>query len=118
MCREARQHLGGLVVNSHPNLARPASNTLKAVLTNCVRHGPASQNRERLVDFQAHLPGTVTQAVMVNAVRVDKLNRIFDRIVGDLRPYAWHMEPCVHRDVDYYSRFRQAIVFASPTLAP
>jgi hypothetical protein len=85
MRRGARQHLAGVVVNSHPNLARPAFDALKAVLTNCVRHGAASQNRERHADFRAHLAGRVAQAVMVNARRGAKLKGIFDQIGWDER---------------------------------
>jgi RNA-directed DNA polymerase len=83
MRRGARQHLAGVVVNSHPNLARPAFDALKAVLTNCVRHGPGSQNRDGVVDFRAHLAGRVAHAVMMNAARGEKLKRIFEGIVWD-----------------------------------
>lgn len=84
MRRGARQHLAGVVVNSHPNLARPEFDTLKAVLTNCVRHGPGSQNRERHADFRAHLAGRVAHAAMLNAARGEKLKALFDRIVWNL----------------------------------
>jgi RNA-directed DNA polymerase len=81
MRRGARQHLAGVVVNSHPNLARTEFDVLKAVLTNCVRHGQASQNRDGHNDFQAHLAGRVAHAVMVNATRGRKLREIFKRVV-------------------------------------
>ncbi|MFM0265326.1 reverse transcriptase family protein [Paraburkholderia sediminicola] len=81
MRRGARQHLAGVVVNSHPNLARPAFDALKAVLTNCVRHGPASQNREGYSDFRAHLVGRVAHAAMLNPARGAKLMAILERIV-------------------------------------
>ncbi|SIO61458.1 RNA-directed DNA polymerase [Burkholderia sp. GAS332] len=81
MRRGARQHLAGVVVNSHPNLARTEFDALKAVLTNCVRQGPASQNREGHADFRAHLAGRVAHAAMLNAARGAKLKGIFDRIV-------------------------------------
>ena len=83
MRRGARQHLAGVVVNRHPNLARSEFDTLKAILTNCVRHGPASQNRDGHGDFRAHLQGRVAQAVMLNAQRGVKLRGIFERIVWD-----------------------------------
>jgi RNA-directed DNA polymerase len=81
MRRGARQHLAGVVVNRHPNLARSEFDTLKAILTNCVRHGPGSQNRDGHGDFRAHLQGRVAQAVMLNAQRGVKLRGIFERIV-------------------------------------
>ena len=83
MRRGARQHLAGVVVNQHPNLARSEFDTRKAILTNCVRHGPASPNREGHVDFRAHLQGRVAQAVMLNAQRGAKLKGIFERIGWD-----------------------------------
>ena len=46
-----RQVVTGVVVNSHPNLRRADFDNLKATLTNCIRHGPASQNRERAANF-------------------------------------------------------------------
>ena len=55
MRRGVRQHLAGVVVNQHPDVARSEFDTLKAILTNCVRHGVASQNREGHADFHAHL---------------------------------------------------------------
>ena len=45
MRRSVRQHLAGLVVNERVNVARDEVDRLKAVLRNCVRWGPASQNR-------------------------------------------------------------------------
>jgi RNA-directed DNA polymerase len=80
MRRGARQHLAGVVVNEHPNLARSEFDTLKAILTNCVRHGAASQNREGYADFRAHLQGRVAQAVMLNPQRGAKLKGIFEGI--------------------------------------
>ncbi len=81
-----RQQLAGVVINRHPNLSREAFDRLKAVLTNCIRHGPASQNREARADFRAHLAGRVAQATQLNAARGAKLRRLFERI-------AWS-EPC------------------------
>ncbi|WP_408337295.1 MULTISPECIES: reverse transcriptase family protein [Paraburkholderia] len=83
MRRGARQHLAGVVVNSHPNLARTEFDALKAVLTNCVRLGAASQNRDNYSDYRAHLMGRVAHAAMLNATRGTKLKAIFERIVWD-----------------------------------
>src|SRR5262249_4157661 len=35
----------GVVANAHPNVRWNEYDCLKAILYNCVRHGPASQNR-------------------------------------------------------------------------
>ena len=80
MRRGARQHLAGVVVNRHPNVARSEFDALKAVLTNCVRHGWRSQNRDDLADFRAHLTGRVAHVAMVNAGRGAKLRAVFERI--------------------------------------
>lgn len=83
MRRGGRQHLAGLVVNSHENVARPEFDALKAVLTNCIRHGPRSQNRDDHADFRAHLAGRVAHVVMVNAGRGKKLRALLERIEWD-----------------------------------
>lgn len=83
MRRGARQQLAGVVVNRHPNLARDEFDRLKAILTNCIRHGPASQNRDAHPDFRAHLAGRVAHAAALNAARGAKLRALFDRIAWD-----------------------------------
>ncbi|MGW8393685.1 reverse transcriptase family protein [Pseudoduganella sp. HUAS MS19] len=76
-----RQRVTGIVVNSHPNIARDEYDQLKAILTNCVRHGPDSQNRESHPNFRAHLGGRISYVAMVNSVRATKLRRLFENIV-------------------------------------
>jgi hypothetical protein len=78
-----RQRLAGLVVNSHINVARDEFDRLKALLTNCVRHGPADQNREGHPSFQEHLRGRVGFVESVNPARGAKLRAIFERIVWE-----------------------------------
>ncbi|KQR78709.1 reverse transcriptase [Burkholderia sp. Leaf177] len=80
MGRGVQQRLAGVVVNRHPNLARDRFDMLKAILTNCVQHGPASQNRAGRADFRASLAGQVAHAMMLNSSRGAKLRAIFDRI--------------------------------------
>ena len=77
----AAQRLPGLTVNRHPNLPRAEYDRLKAILTNCRRHGPTSQNKAGHRDFRAHLLGRVAWACAVNPARGEKLRSIFDRIV-------------------------------------
>ncbi|RQT53180.1 RNA-directed DNA polymerase [Burkholderia cepacia] len=85
MRRGMRQQLAGVVVNRHPNLARDEFDLLKAILTNCIRSGPASQNRGARPDFRAHLAGRVAHAAALNAARGAKLRALFDRIAWDAR---------------------------------
>lgn len=75
------QRLTGLVVNRHPNLPRAAYDTLKAILHNCLRDGPASQNRDSHPDFRAHLRGRIAWLRQINPERADKLQACFERIV-------------------------------------
>ena len=76
-----RQTVTGLVVNVKPNVRRRDFDLLKATLTNCVRHGPASQNRDKLPHFRAHLQGRVAFVASIHAVHGAKLRAIFDLIV-------------------------------------
>jgi hypothetical protein len=75
-----RQQLAGLVVNSRINVARDEFDRLKALLTNCVRHGAESQNREAHPAFREHLRGRVGFVESVNAARGAKLRAIFEKI--------------------------------------
>ncbi len=76
-----RQKVTGVVVNHHPNIARDEYDKLKAMLTNCVRHGPDSQNRANHPNFRAYLAGRISFVKMVNANRAMKLQRISESIV-------------------------------------
>ena len=84
--RAGRQTVTGVVVNVRPNIPRAEFDTLKAILTNCARHGPASQNRANVPDFRAHLSGCVAHVAEVNPARGRKLWAIFDRIVWTAPP--------------------------------
>jgi hypothetical protein len=53
---------------------------LKNRLTNCVRHGAESQNREDHPAFRLHLDGRVGFVEMVNAAKGARLRKIFERI--------------------------------------
>ena len=76
-----RQQLTGIVVNRHPNVPRAEFDSLKATLTNCVRHGPATQNRDGHEHFKQFLEGKVGWVTMVNPARGARLRRLFDAIV-------------------------------------
>ncbi len=75
-----RQQLAGVVVNQRPNVARRDYDQLKAVLYNCARHGPESQNRAGHADFRAHLRGRVAWVASVHAERGLRLQAAFDAI--------------------------------------
>ena len=80
MRRGVRQHLAGLVTNGKANVRRSDFDRLKAVLTNCVRFGPESQNRERRPDFRSHLRGRVSFVEMINRGKGKRLRTIFEQI--------------------------------------
>jgi RNA-directed DNA polymerase len=80
MRQGVRQHLAGLTTNQRVNVKRADYDHLKAVLTNCVRHGPESQNRQRHPRFRAHIEGRVSFVEMINPEKGSRLRAIFDRI--------------------------------------
>lgn len=80
MRQGVRQHLAGLVVNDKLNVTRRDVDQLKAVLTNCIRFGLESQNRDRRPDFRSRLQGRVSFAEMINPQKGMRLRALLDRI--------------------------------------
>jgi len=74
------QQAAGLVLNKRPALPRRERDQLKAILTNCQRHGPDSQNRAGHGDFRAHLEGRVAHAAHVHPASGVKLRALLDAI--------------------------------------
>jgi RNA-directed DNA polymerase len=68
-----RQQVTGIVVNQRTNLARPDFDALKATLHNCLRLGPASQNRDGHPAFREHLLGRVGWVAQLNPGRGERL---------------------------------------------
>jgi RNA-directed DNA polymerase len=67
-------------VNERPNIRRAVYDELKAILTNCVRHGPHTQNRGAHADFRSHLLGRIAHVRMIHPQRGAKLTALFERI--------------------------------------
>jgi RNA-directed DNA polymerase len=80
MRQGARQFLTGIVTNQRMNPVRADFDRLRAILTNCVRTGPAAQNRESRSDFRAHLRGRISFIESLNGQKGARLRRIFGRI--------------------------------------
>ena len=78
--RGRRQKVTGLVVNQRINVPRADYDRLKAILTNCVRHGPTAQNRAQHPNFRAYLDGRIGWVQSVNPRRGHKLRMLFQRI--------------------------------------
>jgi hypothetical protein len=83
MRQGVRQRLAGLVANEKVNVIRADFDLLKATLTNCVRLGPASQNREGHSDFRSHLEGRVGFVESINPKKGLRLREISGQIVWE-----------------------------------
>jgi hypothetical protein len=74
------------VLNARPNLPRAKYDRLKAILTNCIRHGPHGQNRDCRSDFRSYLAGHIAYLAMIHPTRGARLRALFDRIAWDGLP--------------------------------
>lgn len=77
-----KQRVVGIVVNQKPNIDRKEFDVLKAILTNCARHGLESQNRGNHPQFRAHLLGRIQYAKSLNDQKGLKLERIYRNIAS------------------------------------
>ncbi len=80
MRQGVRQHLAGLVANQRVNVLRADFDRLKATLTNCIRLGAGSQNRDAHPSFRSHLEGRVGFVEMVNPAKGGRLRALLERI--------------------------------------
>jgi RNA-directed DNA polymerase len=80
MRQGVRQHLAGLVTNEGVNIIRADFDRLKATLHNCVRHGPANQNRDNHPHYRLHLEGRVAFVEMLNPAKAARLRDLLARI--------------------------------------
>lgn len=84
MPQSVSQRAAGLVLNGHAALPRRERDELKAILTNCLRHGPATQNHRAHPDFRAHLLGRLSHVSHVHPLHGAKLRALFDAIAWDV----------------------------------
>ncbi|HWH84901.1 MAG TPA: reverse transcriptase family protein [Burkholderiaceae bacterium] len=75
-----RQSVCSIVVNRHPNLPRAEFDRLKAILHQCVKRGPAAQNREGKPHWREYLQGRVAWAAQLNPAKTRRLKRLLDQI--------------------------------------
>ncbi|WLD15382.1 reverse transcriptase family protein [Planctellipticum variicoloris] len=78
-----RQQAAGLILNERLNVPREDYDALRATLHNCMRFGPASQNRAGHAEFCSHLLGKISHVASTNPARGEKLRRLFERIEWD-----------------------------------
>jgi RNA-directed DNA polymerase len=75
-----RQILTGIVVNAKANIPRGEFDRLKAILNNCARHGPQTQDRMGVKDFRTHLAGRIAYVTSINPARGAKLQAIMNKV--------------------------------------
>lgn len=75
-----QQKVTGVVVNQHVNIARLEFDRLKAVLHNCLRLGPSTQNREAREDFPQHLLGRIGHVKHLNPDKGERLLAMYRQI--------------------------------------
>lgn len=80
MRQGVQQRIAGLVVNRKLNVLRHDFDRLKATLTNCIRLGAETQNRDGHHDFRSHLEGRVGFVETVNPSRGSRLRGLLDQI--------------------------------------
>ncbi len=78
--RHQRQIVAGVVVNDKLNVCRSDFDRLKAVLHQCVKLGPSTQNKDQHPDFAAHLRGRIAHVTQLNRTRGRKLQAMYMRI--------------------------------------
>jgi hypothetical protein len=80
MRQGVRQQVAGVVLNARPNVRRAEYDRLKAILTNCIRHGPEDQNRDNHPNFRAHLEGRIAHVSHLHPERGRRLRQLFEQI--------------------------------------
>jgi RNA-directed DNA polymerase len=78
-----RQEVSGIVLNEHPNPPRTEFDSLRALLHNCARFGPDSQNREAHPRYRDHLAGRIAWFRQINPRKAERLVRLFSLIRWD-----------------------------------
>lgn len=80
MPRGSRQQVLGIVLNDKLNTPRQQYDTLRAILTNCDRHGIETQNRDNHPAFTESLAGRVAHVASINPGRGLSLQTLLQKI--------------------------------------
>ena len=80
MPQSVTQRAAGVVINQKTNAPRVLYDQLKAVIHNCIKHGPDEQNRTGIPEWRAHLMGRIAHVEMLNPERGSKLWAAFNLI--------------------------------------
>lgn len=81
--KSARQTVVGIVVNERAALPRSRFDQLRAMVHNCIVHGPSTQNREGRPDFRAWLVGTIAAATAIDPKRGGQLTTMLAQVVWE-----------------------------------
>ncbi len=82
MRSDTQQFVTGVVVNERTNVKRADFDRMKAILTNCLRHGMESQNRSQHADFGACLRGQIAWMQAVNPNRGARLLALWEKVLN------------------------------------
>ncbi|MGA8366180.1 MAG: reverse transcriptase family protein [Candidatus Acidiferrales bacterium] len=82
MPRNQRQELAGNIVNKKNGPGRPKYRDLRAILHNCLRLGPETQNRKAHPNFKQHLQGRIAQFRYMNP-------RLGDHLLAEFKKIRW-----------------------------
>ena len=74
------QRLAGVVVNRKQSLPKAEIKRMEAILFNCVRYGPTSQNREAHPDFRAWMEGKLAYIRHLAPHHFERLDRHYRQI--------------------------------------
>lgn len=80
MPHSGRQRITGIVVNEKLAAPRAEIERLRAILHNCRRHGPATQNRDGHADFRSHLRGRVAWINSLDPAKGARLQAMFEQV--------------------------------------
>jgi hypothetical protein len=80
MPRYSRQEITGIVVNKKSSPGRGLYRELRAIIHNCVKYGPETQNRGLHPNFRAHLRGRIAQFQYLNPRMGSQVLSEFDKI--------------------------------------
>lgn len=75
-----KQRVTGIIVNEKVNIDRRYYDELKAILTNCVRHGVTSQNHSGHPYYKDYLLGRIQHVKQINENKGKRLEAIYNRI--------------------------------------
>lgn len=75
-----QQRVLGLSVNQRLNTPRVEYETLRAILYNCVRFGPYTQNHRQHTRFRESLQGRIAHIANIHTARGEKLKQLFQAI--------------------------------------